>query len=326
MSFRQPRPTSNPYLSLLTAALRETGEVEPLYFSWRTALLGSYDVFHVQWPETLIAGSTWLRARVNELRYAALLARLAITRTPLIRTAHNVDTHTPATRVGRWLGRRTEGVAKHVIVLNEHTPVSASTGSTPVPHGHYRDWYTVTEETKPEPDRVLYFGLMRPYKGIDELLTAMASAPEAALDLRLVGSPADAVVADEVERAGKDDARISSHLAYIEDDDLTREIQSATLVVLPYKALHNSGALLLALSLDRPVLVPRNQITDELADEVGSIWVQRYDGQLSMAAIATAMAAVATVAGRPDLSEREWRVSGERHASAYRIALDRRDH
>ena len=51
-------------------------------------------------------------------------------------------------------------------------------------------------------------------------------------------------------------------------------------------------AALLALSLDRPVLVPANPVNDRLAEEVGPVWVQRYAGALTAEVLTSALAAV----------------------------------
>ncbi len=66
---------------------------------------------------------------------------------------------------------------------------------------------------------------------------------------------------------------MSSALGFAPDADLVREISMSEMVVLPYRFMHNSGAVLLALSLDRPVLVPDNEVNRLLEIEVGSDWV-----------------------------------------------------
>lgn len=53
-SFRTPRPTTNPYIVMLGETLRTTPGVVLLNFSWRRALFGRFDVFHVHWPEILV--------------------------------------------------------------------------------------------------------------------------------------------------------------------------------------------------------------------------------------------------------------------------------
>ncbi len=351
MSFRAPRPTSNPYLPLLWDGLSHTRGIEPLHFSWREALVGRWDVLHVQWPETLLAGRTWLRRRVNELRYALLLGRVRLTGRGLVRTAHNVATHTPATGIGRRLALLTDRWAGEVIRLNETTPVRAGAGVTTVPHGHYRDWYTVPADVARVPRRLLFFGLIRPYKGIEELLDALAADPEADLELRIVGAPADPALAERIEAAARTDPRVACLLRHLDDDELAAEITAAAVVVLPYRELHNSGALLLALSLDRPVLVPAGEVTDALAAEVGQEWVRRFGAESATGAeagsaaepgtgtvltapsrttrsvrvddLAAALVAADQVTGRPDLGGRDWAEAAEVHAEVYRRAAGR---
>jgi beta-1,4-mannosyltransferase len=53
-SFPVPRSTTNPYLVQLARRLRGLLGLTAVNFSWREALLGKYDVFHVRWPEILV--------------------------------------------------------------------------------------------------------------------------------------------------------------------------------------------------------------------------------------------------------------------------------
>ena len=78
---------------------------------------------------------------------------------------------------------------------------------------------------------------------------------------------------------------------YVTDDVLVREVTASELVVLPFANMTNSGSLLLALSLDRPVLVPSQPMTEQLAAEVGPGWVLTYAGPLEPAVLLDALAA-----------------------------------
>jgi len=298
MSSQRPRPTTNPYITQLFEHLDRTAEVDVRPFSWRQALLGSYDVLHVQWPEVLMGGRTPARRRLNELRYLCLLERLRWRRIPLVRTAHNLAPHEDRGRAVRWLDRLTQRRAAVVIRLNEHTPVRAGEPVT-IPHGHYRDWFAgYATDVVARPRRLLYFGLIRPYKGVEQLLDLMEEDPGADIELRIVGASTDDALAARVHQAAAADPRVSCELSYVDDRTLAREITSASVVVLPYRQMHNSGALLLALSLDRPVLVPSNPVTDDLAREVGDRWVLRYPDSLTMAELRSAVVR-GSAPGRP---------------------------
>jgi hypothetical protein len=51
--------------------------------------------------------------------------------------------------------------------------------------------------------------------------------------------------------------------------------------VLPYKEILNSGSAILALSFDRPILVPALGTLTELRNRVGVDWVRIYEGELT---------------------------------------------
>ena len=128
-----------------------------------------------------------------------------------------------------------------------------------------------------------------------------------------------------MQHACRHDRRISAELAYVDDAALAREVGLAELVVLPYRQMHNSGTLLLALSLARPVLAPWSEANAAIAEEVGPGWVHLYEGELAPALLALTLARVRD--GRrgpaPDLSRREWLAIGREHHRSYLAALGR---
>lgn len=315
------RRTTNPYLVMLIASLENAG-VRVRFFSYRTALLGRYDVVHAHWPENFVRGQTPLHSLVRQLLMLAWLARLALTRTPVVRTLHNVGQHEEASRRERWLLRRFERRTAVVIRLNDVTPEPLGQAVKTIPHGHYRTWF-VQHPTRPQvPGRLAFLGLIRGYKGVDNLISAFR-ATEGDLTLTVSGNPLTEALAAQIRELAAPDPRISLELAYVPDETLVAQVSEAELVVLPYRYMHNSGGALAALSLDRPVLVPANDVTATLAEEVGPGWVYTFDGDLSPRDLARAIAAVREDhrRERPDLSRRGWSRAGEQHIDAYRMAL-----
>src|SRR5699024_2535770 len=155
-------------------------------------------------------------------------------------------------------------------------------------------------------ERLLFFGLIRPYKGTDELLDRFASF-DGDSALRIVGQPLDRALADRIDRAAAHDARITRRFGFLPDADLVDEVTRAQLVILPYRELHSSGAVLVALSLSRPVLVPDGPTTRALRDEVGAGWVHLFTGELDTDDLRRALHASRDLPGSPpDLSARSW--------------------
>ncbi|MHC9046427.1 glycosyltransferase family protein [Microbacterium saperdae] len=323
-SFGAPRVTTNPYITMLDQALSSSDEVEHLRFSWRGALLGRYDVFHWHWPEVKLHGGSRVSS-VGKYALASLLAlRHALTRNiAVVRTVHNLDL--PDDNAARlWLLRRIDRQADHRIVLNETTPLPAGTAQSLILHGHYRDWY------RPEPDAVAIrgrlgtFGGVRRYKGVSGFVDAYAEAVaiDDGISMVIGGKASSTELADDLRARVADLPGVTLQLEFLSDEELVELVSSSELVVLAYRFMHNSGSVLAALSLDRPVLVPRNDPNEALAREVGPEWVQMYDGELDGPGLLRALQSVREItADRPDLSRREWADAGAAHAAAYRAAL-----
>lgn len=326
-SFGAPRVTTNPYITMLDEALAATDGVEHLRFSWREALLGRYDVFHWHWPEVKLHGASAVSS-VGKYALTALLAmRHGLSRRiAVVRTVHNLDL--PDDNAARlWLLRRIDREADHRIVLNETTPLPPGTAQTLILHGHYRDWYGVQPRADRVRGRLGTFGGVRRYKGVSGFVDAYADAVgiDPGISMVIGGKASSTELADDLRSRVADLPNVTLQLEFLSDAELVELVTGSELVVLAYRFMHNSGSVLAALSLDRPVLVPRNAPNEALAAEVGAEWVQMYDGDLDGDGLLAALAAVREIdADRPDLSRREWDDAGAAHASAYRAALDAR--
>jgi len=320
-SFPEPRPTTNPYLVQLVRSL--PADVHVLTFTWRRALTASYDLFHLHWPENLPRGTTRVRTAARQALTALLLLRLAVRRTPMVRTLHNTGPHEPGGRLERALLRWCDSRTTLWIRLTSSTVPPSDAPVVTIPLGHYRDWFADLPLPPAEPGRILYFGLVRPYKGVEDLLDAFGELADPAARLRLVGRTTQDSLRDRVERAVRADLRIGARLEYVADEELADEVSRAALVVLPYRRLHNSGAAILALSLGRPVLLPSGSTADELAAEVGPGWIETFTPPLTGGALAAALAHAHDLrrAPAPDLSRREWPAGGQAHAAAFRTAV-----
>lgn len=318
-SIGRPDDTTNPYLVQLLRALPDSVDVK--YFSVRDALFSRYDLFHVHWPEYLIRHPTALGAYVKKFCLFLLLLRLWATRVPIVRTLHNARPHEQGGPVERLLLDWLDRLTTRRIRINA-AAADADPATDTILHGHYRDWFAARPVPASVPGRLLYFGLIRPYKGVETLIEAFRGMPEASATLRIVGNPATPGVRQAVEDACLADPRISARLEYVGDEVLAREIGEAQWIVLPYRQMQNSGALLLALSLSRPVLVPRTDANVAIAEEVGPEWVRMFEGSLGAEALSDVLRSqFESTAAAPDLSRRDWPALGERHYRTYLSAL-----
>jgi beta-1,4-mannosyltransferase len=322
-SFPEPRPSTNPYLVQLFRSLEETDGVAPQTFGWRRALRADYDIFHVHWPENLAKGSSPLKSFGRRALTRLLLARLRRKRIPIVRTMHNLDRPAGRSSAEYRVLDRIDRQTALVISLNEHTPNLTNAPNEVIVHGHYRDWFREYPKSSPVDARLAFFGLIRRYKNLVHLMNVHSALPRE-FSLRIGGKPSSPELSADIARARGTDERVILDLRFLTDAEIVTIVTESQLVVLPYTEMHNSGSVLAALSLDRPVLVKDNNVNRSLAKEVGSRWVQLYSGELEPEDVLLAYAGVLSIApgDAPDLTSRNWDRVGGRHLIAYRRALE----
>lgn len=305
---------------MLDTALAAEPTIEHRRWSWPGALTGRVQVFHFHWPETLLEGDRAWKRVVRRGLMRVLLVKISVTRAAIVRTAHNVEIPRDVDAPTRRLLERIEARTTHRIVLNDTTKVAGP--STIIPHGHYRDWFAPYPPADAIPGRLGYFGLIRRYKGVEALLDAYrdAAAQDPSLSLDIGGRPSSADLAELVSAAAAENPSISTTLRFLDDSELVRIATAASVVVLPYRFMHNSGSALAALSLDRPVLVPRNEVNERLSAEVGAGWVRQFDGDLDASDLLDSLSREQPDS-RPDLSRRDWKDAGATHARAFHRAV-----
>ncbi|MDD7963506.1 capsular polysaccharide synthesis protein [Microbacterium thalli] len=317
-------PDGNPYTRLLVASLH--GRALSETFTWRRALFGTYDVFHLHWPEHLVTH----KGRVSHLRAVLLVLltmRLQLSKTPVIRTVHNLTPHATLDPLALATVRLLERRAKRDIHMTAATrSKSASTvPSELIPHGHYRAEIDPSINPTPAtPTELLYFGPIHDYKGVDELVRIFRTSPIEG-NLRIQGR----VMSDRLdlhEIAG-DDARISLHLEHLGSAELQTLVMKSTAVVLPYRKLDNSGAALYALSLNKPILVPETSATLLLQREFGPEWVVTWQGALTPGKLTAAWKLVnrSIRSASVNMSTRDWETIGRRTAEIYTDAARSKD-
>ncbi len=326
-SFGAPRPTTNPYIQMLDSALSSTPGITHLRFDRRRALFGRYDILHFHWPETLLGGSTRTRVMARRLLFALLLLRLRVSRRiAVVRTVHNLDLPQDVTPWERRMLTRVLDRADFLVLLNRQTQVDDSKPSAVIPHGDFRHWYESVGATieRATPDSIAFVGLVRRYKGVERLIGAFRESEETEgmMRLRIAGKPTSDGLAAEIHDLAGDDSRIDLDLRFLSETEFASAVTSSEGVVLPYRFMHNSGTVLAVLSLERPVLVPRTEVNESLAEEVGAGWIRMFDGELDAADLLAFLPAVriARQSDAPDLSARTWEAVGARHREAYRAA------
>jgi glycosyltransferase involved in cell wall biosynthesis len=189
-------------------------------------------------------------------------------RRPLVLTAHDVLPREP--RPGqRRAQRRLYDRFDAVVVHSEHgrRRLTEDLGVDPtrvhvIPHGVLRPWEDALGDAPSLPVELagverpvaLFFGLIRPYKGLDVLLDAwreLALGASGAAELWIVGMPRMDV--SSLHSAAPAGVRFLPR--FVSDAEILAVMNRASLVVLPYREIDQSGVAFTALGAGVPLLL-----------------------------------------------------------------------
>ncbi len=327
----------NPYTWLLCSHLAALG-VRVRDFTPARALRGGYDVLHLHWPEKALNAESLLGRVAGAVAALAMIEAAHLHGARVVWTVHNARPHEsrhPRLEKRFWAAvvRRVDAVIHPSLAGQEAVearyPELTRRPHAVVPMGHYRGAYPDTvsrEEARAafgisDGARVLAFlGLIRPYKNVPHLIRTVRALPRDGGEMVLLvgGAPHSAALADEIREAAGGDPRVRLALEHVPDGDIQRYLRAADLVVLPFRDITNSGSALLALSFDRPVLVPDRGAMGELQALAGADWVCTYDGELTPHLLSRALDwAVRRPPGVPRLDALDWPEIARRTLSVY---------
>lgn len=134
-----------------------------------------------------------------------------------------------------------------------------------VPHGHYLNRYEddigrdeARDKLGIDRDAFVYgyFGLVRPYKQVPELIRAFGERDRDDERLLVVGNAYIESLQREVEDLSRKTSGTHSVLEFVPDDAVQRYLRAMDVLVLPYRDITTSGTAILGMCFGRPVIAP----------------------------------------------------------------------
>jgi glycosyltransferase involved in cell wall biosynthesis len=222
------------------------------------------DVIHFQWVPFPLVDRFFLR----RLRKVA----------PLVLTVHDTEPFhgAPSSRL-QYVGFMS-ALKKfdHYIVHTQYSKKALVRGFglseehiSVIPHGvfaYYRELISDAEKTWQHlqyegKKKVLFLGVLKPYKGVDILLRAFARLPEeVAKDaiLQIVGYPK--MPTEPLKALARElgvEGRVFWDLRFVDEAEVAAYFAQADIVVLPYRRIDQSGVLMIALAFGKPIVASR---------------------------------------------------------------------
>jgi glycosyltransferase involved in cell wall biosynthesis len=193
----------------------------------------------------------------------------------IVWSMHNIESHDNQSRrrEEKWVQQRFAYWCSWIRVFS-HSSVERAAHYLKVSSGKFRVSYHASffgiypDTASPQAARrflgiseeafvLLYFGTIRPYKGLETLLTAFVGLDDSRWRLVVAGRPYKPEFMASLQPLLAADARILSFIRFIEEEEVQFFFKGCNVVVLPYTDIENSGPALMSMMFARPVLAPR---------------------------------------------------------------------
>ena len=217
-----------------------------------------YDVIHFQWlPFLEYFSIEWWFLSV----YKTISPR-----SKFVLTQHNLYPHNSSLEAKKLYNKRMQAVKNKFDLFILHTESSKEAFCkefkvkenkvSVVYHGVFHPNTMPIRKSALIPKRILMFGIQSFYKGTDILIDAVDLLSEdirAKINVTIAGGTEDHLLIDKLPLAKKNG--ITWLPRYIEDDELNQLIADSDVLVLPYRAISQSGVLLQSLPYKKHLLV-----------------------------------------------------------------------
>ncbi len=330
----------NPYQVLLKRELNALGlrVIGNPPLSLLRILIGrdGLDVVHVHWPHGMYMSNRGF------LHALLVLFAYRLRHNNIIWTVHELEAYeTTNPRRDDWFRAVVMHLSRRLIVHGEATRRELVAGHGyrgpidlalhPSYIGWYRDEFSAPQARHrlglPLDARVfLYFGYIKPNKGVEDLLLAFRELDDPRAVLLVVGRPLDADIERKVHDLAIADTRVRTVLGYVPDDDVQLYFRAADIVVLPFRRTQTSGSLMLAMSFGRAIVAPAIATLPEYIDADCAIFFDPDDSMALAGALRRATAADTECLGANAVRRAAsftWCAMAQVHAKAYHAVLDR---
>ena len=335
---------SNQYGALLARSLRRHDiHLEPGDYAfgaeWLERSRPDYSVLHLNWLDRFYTQGEPAGALGEYARFAETLIHAKRIGYRIVWTLHNLFPHErPHPELDRLVNllvaREADAVIAHCRYGAEQLTWRYGVETVHViPHGHFMDVFP-DQVQRPEArarlgidgDRFVYvfFGNLRGYKGLEELIAAFrqVARPQDLLMLMMKTSARAPALLERLTATIRDDPSIRIYTSdFFPEEEFQYYLNAADVAVLPFREVMTSGSAIQALGFGLPVVLPRRGCMADLIDgTMGVLYDPDEPGALPAALrrVREMDLQAAGRAARAQARQFDWDRIGDRIAALYR--------
>jgi beta-1,4-mannosyltransferase len=290
----------NPYQYLLYHHLRKNGF--PCYgnrLTYYWIILYSFCrnvVIHLHWVNGLckLDGKNVIFTIISALNLSVKLLILKTFSFKIVFTLHNLSSHENMhpnieSLLTKLIIKSSDVVIVHSNIAIDYLIKKFNTNDQKIrflPHGSYFEYYlNIVSKTEARdklnlsPNEIvfLFFGQIRKYKGVLDLIESFKELKYPDVKLMIAGMPLNNDIRNSIIEKINDQDKFEYFLEFIPDNEVQYFFNACDIVVLPYKKILTSGSVLLALSFGSFILAPSiGNITEIMDERIGYFYNPNY--------------------------------------------------
>lgn len=286
---------NNPYQKSLAGELKNlkvnvSGLSYRIFFLkdiWRSP---KHTVLHLHWLHSFLVRTTYLKSLISANIFLLQILITKFLGIKLVWTVHNLKNHDNGfLSLERFYTSLIANLCDSIIVhgdcikdkVVEDLNLKNFRKLCVIPHGNYINCYENKlnlQEAKQSLNldsnqtTFLFLGLIRPYKGVPELIDAFATTNQENSRLIIAGKiwGEDREWEQQIIQKTSNNSRIKLIPEFIPNNQLQLYFNACDVVVFPYKNILTSGAVLLAMSFGKACIAPKIGCIPDTLDDTGS--------------------------------------------------------
>ena len=240
-------------------------------------------VIHLHWLTSTWMSPIFIRSIAKSLQLWFELFLLKVLNTKIIWTIHNLHHHEKKQPLLEKLNQRIVWLlADQIVVHSQQAKKSVikqfgKKAFSVIPHSSYLESYpnTITKTEakqtlalKKKEKVILFFGTIRPYKGVELLIESFKQMNQSNTVLVIAGWVSAEYKKTILKSIGNHHS-IHFFPGKIPPNEVQTYFKASDIVVLPFKDVLNSGSLLLAFSFAKPVIATNLGVVSDLLSSKG---------------------------------------------------------
>jgi len=246
-------------------------------------------IIHLHWQHPFLIASSKLETIIKSITFILELLFLKIVGIKFVWTVHNLRNHENRhvkleIFFTRLLSRFCNAIIAHCETAKREVQrvfgVKNEDKIAVIPIGNYLNCYdnTISQDESRKKLRLsssdlvfLFLGIIRPYRGISELIDAFQRLNINNAKLIIAGRPSKSYIAEQIKGEVKGSSNIQIRLEFIPDDEIQIYMNAADVVVLPYQDVLSSSGIILAMSFGKAIIAPAIGCIPDTLDNSGSL-------------------------------------------------------